>query len=82
MVSGASAFAVIVHDAEVKVGSTANVSIEIDTIPYDLWYYKITLTNTNPPIGEFVGVSFPAWTSLTQNSTLPNDTLSMKGERS
>ncbi len=79
MISGASAFAIIVHDAQVKVGSIANVNIEIDSIPSDLWFYKINLTNSNPPVGEFVGVLFPTWTTLTQNSTLPGDFLSMKG---
>ena len=82
LASGASAFTVIVHDAQVRVGSTANVSVEIDNIPVTLWYYKINLTITNPLIGEFVNVGFPAWVlypSFAQNSTLPSDTLWMKG---
>ena len=79
MISATSAFAVIVHDAEVQVGSTIEVPIEIDEIPNNLWYYKITLTNTDPVIGEFVDAKFDTWVMLTQSSALPSDTLWMKG---
>jgi PKD repeat protein len=79
MISATSAFAVIVHDAEVQIGSTVEVPVEIDQVPNNLWYFKITLTEADPATGELVSVTFPGWTTLTDNSTLPSDTLWMKG---
>ncbi|MDD1663693.1 MAG: PKD domain-containing protein [Methanomicrobiales archaeon] len=80
MISAASAFSVIVHDAEVRVGDTAPVAVEIDEIPLNLSYYKITLTLADPAIGEFVDdVTNPGWTTFMDHSALPSDALWMRG---
>src|SRR5512136_2196581 len=78
-VSAASAFAVIVHDAEVQAGGTVTIPVEIDEIPVNIWYYQITLAESDPTLAEMVDFAFPSWPTVTDNSTIPADTLTMSG---
>ncbi|MDD1667991.1 MAG: hypothetical protein LUO96_05940, partial [Methanomicrobiales archaeon] len=78
LMSAASAFAVIVHDAEVQAGGTVSIPVEIDEVPVNLWFYQVTLTNPDPPLWEFISAAFPPWVTLTESSALPADTLMLK----
>jgi PKD repeat protein len=59
--------------ASVSVGSTTTYKIVLDTALQGLSGYNITLVSSNATIAEIVSVTYPAWTSMPKNSTLPAD---------
>jgi len=59
--------------ATVSVGSTTTYKIVLDTALQGLSGYNITLVSSNASIAEIVSVTYPAWTSMPKNSTLPAD---------
>ena len=75
MPAAASPATVKVGDCEVTVGKTATVNIVLDEAPQGLSGYNLTVSLSNAAIAEIIAVSFPAWATLHDNSTLPADSL-------
>jgi PKD repeat protein len=62
-----------------NVGDSAQANIHLDQAPQGLSGYNITITVDNQNIGEIVGISFPSWASITDNSSIPANSIWIKG---
>ena len=70
---------VVVGDATIsEIGGTAKINITLTEAPNGLSGYNITLSLSNPSVAEIIAVEFPSWALLTDNSTLPADTVWIK----
>jgi PKD repeat protein len=73
LVTGASASVLSIGNGEVTaIGSTATVNIVLDEAPAGLSGYSINVSVENPVIATVSAVSYPAWASLIDTSTLPS----------
>ena len=54
---------------EVDMGSSQNVRIVMDEVPYGLSGFNITISVLDPEIAEITAVSFPSWNSISTKST-------------
>jgi len=59
-------------------GETVDYAIVLDEAPDGLSGYSLTVTLTNPAVGEITDVSFPAWATLNNKGTLPADSVTIK----
>ena len=59
--------------AMVSLGSTTTYSIVLKNASHGLAGYNITVVSGNASIAKIVGVTYPAWASLSFNSTFPTD---------
>jgi FOG: PKD repeat len=62
-----------------NTGETVIVNILLDEALLGVSGYNISVSLLNPPVGEIVGVTFPDWATLTDNSSIPTDSLILKG---
>jgi PKD repeat protein len=60
-------------------GDTVIVNIMLDEAPMGLSGYNLSVTLLNPGVGEIVGVTFPDWATFTTNSSVPADTIIIRG---
>ena len=68
-----------IEDGEIDtIGSTIVVNITLDTAPNGLSGYNMTISLSEPGVAKIVGVEFPSWAAVNDNSTLPADTFWMK----
>jgi len=58
-----------------NVGDTTQVGLHLDLVPQGLTGYALSMSLENPGPAEIISVSFPSWATLSDNSTLPSDTL-------
>jgi len=61
------------------IGETVEYAITIDEAPAGLAGYIMTVQLADPAVGEITGVTFPAWASLKNATTLPADSVTLKG---
>jgi hypothetical protein len=78
--SGALATTIMVQGGAIPtVGDQKQFSITGDSFPDGLLGYEFDVILTDPVNAEIVGVQFPAWAYLTSNSTVPTDSIHLKG---
>ena len=78
--SGALATTIMVQGGTIPtVGDQKQFSITGDSFPDGLLGYEFDVILTDPVNAEIVGVQFPAWAYLTSNSTVPTDSIHLKG---
>jgi hypothetical protein len=65
-------------DAEVIEGQTTGIVISADSLPEGLAGYNFTVTIDDPNVAEIVGIEYPAWVTLTENSSLPGTFVYLK----
>jgi PKD repeat protein len=74
-----SAFTFSAGDATVNgIGSTATVNLVLDEAPTGLAGFNVTVSLADPGVAEIMSVSYPAWVSQYDNSSLPADTVWIK----
>ncbi len=61
------------------IGATAEYAIILDEAPAGLSSYNITVTLTDPTVGEITSAAFPAWATENQTSTIPADSVTVFG---
>ncbi len=72
----ASASTVSIGNAHVEtVGESASVNLTLDHTTEGLSGYNITIAVSDPDIATITGIVFPAWASVTDNTTLPAKTV-------
>ncbi|WP_209628819.1 S8 family serine peptidase [Methanofollis sp. W23] len=59
--------------AEIGAGEETEIDLTMDQVPAALLEYAITLTISDPAVGEVTGVSFPAWIQDKTHTPLPDD---------
>ena len=57
------------------VGETATVAIVMSADPIGLSGFNVTVSITDPSIGEITAVSYPEWAEMPVSSSLPSDSL-------
>ena len=62
-----------------NTGESVIVDIVLDEATQGLSGYNISVELLSPDVGEIVGVSFPDWATLTDNSSVPADSVILKG---
>lgn len=62
-----------------NTGESVIVDILLDEAPLGLSGYNISVELLSPDIGEIVAVTFPDWATLTGNSSIPADSVIIKG---
>ncbi len=78
--SGALATTIMVQGGSIPtIGDQKQFSITGDSFPDGLLGYEFDVILTDPLHAEIVGVQFPAWAYLTSNSTVPTDSIHLKG---
>jgi PKD repeat protein len=65
-------------DAEVVESQTTEIVITVSSLPEGLAGYNFTVDIDDPAIAEIVGIEYPAWVTLTENSTLPGTSIYLK----
>ena len=65
-------------DAEVIDGQTTEIVISVDSLPGGLSGYELTVDIDDPAIAEIVGIEYPDWVSISDNSSLPNGSIYIK----
>ncbi|WP_321428971.1 leucine-rich repeat protein [uncultured Methanolobus sp.] len=65
-------------DAEVIDGQTTEIVISVDSLPDGLSGYELTVDIGDPAIAEIVGIEYPDWVSISDNSSLPNGSIYIK----
>jgi PGF-CTERM protein len=82
-ISTVSAETVSFDPGTVTINSSMNeialVNITIDELPTGLAGYNMTVSLGTPAVAEIVDVTFPAWATLNDNSTLPADSVDLSG---
>lgn len=75
----ASAETIQANPAELTLppGGTAEVSYVLDSAPSGMAGYMMVIELTNPAVADITAVSFPAWGSLNNVTTLPADTVQL-----
>ena len=63
------------QSSTVGVGAVTTIDFMLDEVPFGLTGYNITVAVSNPSVAEIALVSFPAWATVNENSTLPGSTL-------
>ncbi len=75
----ASANNLMVGNAVVDaIGNSASVPIILEEAPNGLSGYNITVSLSDPQVGEIIGVTYPAWNTMNDNSSLPADSAWLK----
>jgi hypothetical protein len=75
----ASADLVSVGNGQVSnAGDLASVGLVYDSAPAGLAGYSINVNVTDPTVAVITGVSFPAWATMKDNSTLPSSSCNLK----
>jgi outer membrane protein assembly factor BamB len=52
-------------------GQATEIRIVADVLPDGLSGYNLTVTLDDPSIAEIVGISYPSWVTISENSSLP-----------
>jgi PKD repeat protein len=65
-------------DATVIDGQTAEIVISVESLPDGLSGYDLTVDIDDLAIAEIVDIEYPAWASITENSTLPGSSIYIK----
>ena len=79
MAGPASAFTLSGVNASVGApGETTTISLFLDEAPDGLSGCNISVSLTDPEIGQIMSVSFPGWATMTDNTTLPSDMVWIK----
>jgi PKD repeat protein len=79
LVTAASASVLSIGNGQVtEVGSSASVNMTLDSAPDGLVGYTINVTIGDPSIAVLSDVSFPAWSTYTDNTTLPAPSVRLK----
>ncbi len=74
-----SANNLMVGNAVVNVtGTTASIPIILEAAPNGLSGYNLTISLSDPGVGEITGVTYPAWSTYSDNSSLPADSAWIK----
>jgi PKD repeat protein len=60
-------------------GQSVTYNLTMNNLPQGLAGFNVSITLTNPGIGEITGVSLPPWAVLKRNSTPPVDVLWIEG---
>jgi len=72
IVSGAGASIVSIENGQVNtIGGMASLNLTLDSAPAGLSGYDINITLDDASIANINGVSFPAWATLKDNSSVP-----------
>ncbi|MCK9335369.1 MAG: PEGA domain-containing protein [Candidatus Cloacimonetes bacterium] len=61
--------------SEIVTGQTMELDVVLDTVPTGLAGFNISVALTEPSVGEIVAISYPYWTLMPVNSSLPADTV-------
>lgn len=73
IVSAAAASSVSIGNGQVNtIGGTAMLDLKLDSAPAGLSGYDINITLADASIAEITSVSFPAWATLKDNSSVPS----------
>jgi PKD repeat protein len=76
----ASAFQLNGQDVSAgAVGETVEYPVILDEVPDGLAGFEMTVSLTNPDIGEITAVGYPGWVVLPRTGTLPADSVSIRG---
>ncbi|WP_321428976.1 PKD domain-containing protein [uncultured Methanolobus sp.] len=59
-------------------GQTIEIVVSIDYLPDGLSGYYLTMDIDDPAIAEIVGIEYPDWATLNDNSSLPGTSIYMK----
>ena len=62
----------------VTAGHTVQYAVVIDAAPAGLSEYNVTVSLTEPSIGEITAVTYPAWATTQESNSLPADSVSMQ----
>jgi PKD repeat protein len=57
------------------IGESTTIAVVMDGVPTGLSGFNITVSLTDPPIGEITAVTYPAWAFMPENSDLPADSV-------
>jgi PKD repeat protein len=75
----ASAGVISVGSSNVNAsGGTGSVNITLNQAPGGLSGYNLSVTLSDPSVAEITGVTFPSWTTYTDNSSLPGKSIWIK----
>ncbi len=61
------------------IGATVEYPVILDEAPAGLSSYNITVTLTDPAVGEITSAEFPAWATENEMSTIPADSVTIQG---
>ena len=79
MVCVAAANVISISDGQVTAtGSTATISLEYDAAPAGLSGYSINVNVSDPSVATITGVTFPAWATMKENTSLPAGSVNLK----
>jgi PKD repeat protein len=56
-------------------GQETEIGIIADILPDGLSGYNLTVTLDDPSVAEIVGISYPSWVNITENSSLPGSSV-------
>jgi uncharacterized repeat protein (TIGR01451 family) len=72
IVSAAAASVVSIENGQVNtIGGTASLNLRLDSAPNGLSGYDINITLSDPTVASVTGVTFPAWATLKDSSSVP-----------
>jgi PKD repeat protein len=65
------------ESASVIESQTTEINITVSSLPDGLAGYNLTVTLDDPDVAEIVGISYPSWVNITENSFLPGSSVYM-----
>jgi PKD repeat protein len=66
------------EDASVSENHYTDIDITVNSLPDGLSGYNFTVSIADPGVAEIVGISYPSWANLTENSSLPRSSVYLK----
>jgi PKD repeat protein len=64
--------------ASVSENHYTDIDITVSSLPDGLSGYNFTVSIADPGVAEIVGISYPSWANLTENSSLPGSSVYLK----